>query len=206
VAMLRGNLSSRPFYNEQLVSAGLAAVGLLAVALTGFNAYKLYSLSAERSALKQRISHDAAQADEIERGAVTLQRAVDRQTLAQLAGSTQEANSLIDARTFSWTTFFGLIEKTMPTDLRLVAVAPRIEKGTVKVTMNVVARKVDDIETFVDALQATGTFRDVIQKLTDRNEEDNTYHAEIVSSYLPVGRAETPGRGKPARGGGRGQP
>jgi hypothetical protein len=204
--MLRGNLSSRPFYNEQLVSAGLAVVGMLALALTAFNGYKLYSLSAERSMLKQRIAHDAAQAQEIERGAVTLQRAVDRQTLAQLAGSTQEANALIDARTFSWTTFFGMIEKTMPMDLRLVAVAPRIDKGTVKVTMSVVARKVDDIETFVDALQDTGAFRDVIQKVTDRNEEDSTYHAEVVCSYLPAGRSDAPARARPARGGGRGQP
>lgn len=205
--MLRGNLASRPFYNERLVSAGLAIVAVLALALTVFNGYKLYALSKERSVVKAQIGRDTAQAEQIERTALNLQRTVDRQTLIQLAGSTQEANALIDARTFSWTAFFGLIEKTMPIDLHLIAVAPRIEKGEIKVTMSVVGRKVDDVETFVDALQETGTFYDVIQKVTERNEDDNTYRAEVVSFYLPSSQS-TPARKdvKPGQGRGRGRP
>ena len=48
--------------------------------------------------------------------------------------------TLIDQRTFSWTVFFGLIEKTLPLDVRLVAVSPSVEKGVFKVTMIVVAK------------------------------------------------------------------
>jgi hypothetical protein len=184
--MLRGNLSSRPFYNERLVSAALVAVALLVVALTGFNGYKVYELSKQRSALKGRIDHDKAQAQEIERGALALQRSVNKETLAQLAYSTQEANALIDERTFSWTTFFGLIEKTMPMDLRIVGVAPRIERGEIKVTMTVVGRRPDDVEAFADALQDSGgAFYDVLPSVTDRNEDDNTYRADVVAFYLP---------------------
>ena len=39
--MLRGNLSSRPFYNERLVSLGIGLIAAVAVALTVFNGYKL---------------------------------------------------------------------------------------------------------------------------------------------------------------------
>jgi hypothetical protein len=205
--MLRGNLSSRPFYNEGLVSAALVVVALLALALTAFNGYTLYALSQQRSNLKGQIARDTAQAQQIERGAVSLQRTVDRQTLVQLAGSTQEANALIDARTFSWTTFFGLIEKTLPIDLRLVAVAPRIEKGAIRVTMSVVGRKTDDVEAFVEALQETGVFYDVYQKVIERNEDDNTYRADVVSFYLPANESATPRKAvKPGRTGGRGRP
>ena len=187
--MLRGNLSSRPFYNEALVSVAIALVAALAVALTAFDGYKLYALSKQRSALKAAIGRDAAAAQQIERGAVALQHNVDRATLIQLAGSTQEANTLIDQRTFSWTVFFGVIEKILPMDLHLVRVEPRIEKGNVRVTMNVVAKKTDDINDFVDALQDTGSFYDLLAHSTERNDEDGTFRADVVGYYLAPNQA-----------------
>jgi len=99
-AMLKGNLSSRPFYNERLVSAALVLIAALVLALTVFNGFKLYALSKQRAELKGRIGRDTAQAQQIEPRCVALQRSVDRATLVQLAGSTQEANTLIDQRTF----------------------------------------------------------------------------------------------------------
>ena len=42
--MLRTNLSTRPFYNERGVRAGLAALVALAVGLTLFNAYEIIRL------------------------------------------------------------------------------------------------------------------------------------------------------------------
>jgi hypothetical protein len=164
-------------------------------------------LSKQRSDLKGRIGRETAQAEQIERGAVALQRSVDRATLIQLAGSTQEANTLIDQRTFSWTTFLGLIEKTLPIDLRLVSVAPRIERGNIKVTMSVVGKKLEDVDAFVEALQDTGSFYDLNPNTKERNEDDNTYRADVVGFYLapnqppPVKKPTKPtkslGRGRP---------
>jgi hypothetical protein len=205
--MLRGNLSSRPFYNERLVSAALVLVAVLALVLTAFNGYKLYALSKQRSELKGRIERDAAQAQQIERGAVDLQRSVDRTTLIQLAGSTQEANTLIDQRTFSWTVFFGLIEKTLPMDLHLVAVAPRIERGNIKVTMSVVGKQLEDVDAFVDALQDTGSFYDLSPKTKERNEDDNTYRADVVGYYLAPNQPSPAKKlNKPTKSLGRGWP
>lgn len=205
--MLKGNLSSRPFYNERLVTAALVLVAALVLALAVFNGYKLQALSKQRSALKARIERDTAQAQQIERGAVAIQRSVNRATLIQLAGSTQEANTLIDQRTFSWTVFFGLIEKTLPIDLRLVSVEPRVERGNVKVTMGVVGRRLEDVDAFVDALQDTGSFYDLSPKAKERNEDDNTYRADVVGYYLapnqppPVKKPPKPtkslGKGRP---------
>jgi len=183
--VLRGNLSSRPFYNERLVTAGLALVALVAAALTAFNAYTLYSLSARRSTLRAQISRDTGQAQQIARAAETLQRTVRTDTLVQLATSTQEANALIDERTFSWTTFLGYIEKTMPNDVRLVAVGPRIERGRIKVTMNVVGKRWEDIQQFVEGLYGTGAFLDAIAKASELDEEDRSYRSEVTAFYLP---------------------
>ena len=182
--MLRANLSSRPFYNERLVSAGIVLVALVGLALAVFGVSMLSSLSRERAALRAGIAANTAQAQQIERQAMDLQRSVDRATLVMLAASTREANALIDQRTFSWTVFFGLIERTLPFDLRLVSVAPRAEQGQMRVTMRVVGRGLDDIDAFIDALQETGAFYDLFARNKQRNEDDNTYEADIVAYYL----------------------
>jgi hypothetical protein len=204
--MLRGNLSSRPFYNERLVSAGLVVGALIVLALTAFNAYKLHALSVHRAALKTRVDAEKGQALKIELSAAALQRTVDRATMLQLAGSTEEANALIDQRTFSWTIFFGVIEKTIPFDLRLDSVAPRAERGNIRVTMMVVGRKSDDIDAFVEALQDTGSFYDLIPREKELNEDDNTYRGEIVGYYIPPNQpppAKRPAKPTKTIGGGR---
>lgn len=205
--MLRGNLSSRPFYNERLVSLAIGLIAVLAVALTAFNAYKLFVLSQRRSELKAGIARDMGQAQQIERGAVTLQRTVDRATLVQLAGSTQEANILIDQRTFSWTVFLGLIETKMPFDLRLVAVTPRVERGNIRMAMTVVGRKLEDIDAFVEALQDSGAFYDLLARNKERSDDDNTFRGEVVGYYLAPNQ-EPPARKpqKASRAIGKGRP
>ena len=52
--MLKGNLSTRPFYNERLVSLAFGLIAVLAFFLTVFNAGQLISLSRERAALNSR--------------------------------------------------------------------------------------------------------------------------------------------------------
>jgi hypothetical protein len=198
--MLRGNLSSRPFYNERMVSLVIGLVALAAIALAGYNGYKVYALSKQRGELRSRIAQDTTQAQEIERQAVTLERNINRTTLAALAVSTQEANALIDQRTFSWTVFFGLIEKTLPFDLHLTEVRPRIQRGEIQITIRVLAKRIDDIDTFINALQDTGAFYDLIAANMDRNEEGNTFNADITAYYLAPNRA-LPAPGKKSAGG-----
>jgi hypothetical protein len=200
--MLRGNLSSRPFYNEGLVSAALVVIGVVALALTAFNASELVALSSERSALVAAVRNDEAQADRIRADASALQKSVDRSTLTLLAGATREANTLIDERTFSWTVFFGLLEKTLPTDVRLIAVAPMIENGQVKVSMRVGARRVEDLRVFVEALQDSGAFYDILPHSQERN-DDGTFAANLQAFYLAPG--QVPGKPAKTKTGGRGR-
>ncbi len=195
--MLRGNLASRPFYNERLVTAVLTLVAVLAVALTAFNVSELLSLSRERSGLVGRINRDEQLADRITTQATALQKSVDRSRLQVLAGATREANALIDARTFSWTTFFGYLEQTLPIDVRLVSVSPRVERGQIRVTMIVVARTTGNINTFIDALMDTGAFYDVLPHDQNGN-DDGTVTSQIQAYYYPPSAG---GAARPARKG-----
>jgi hypothetical protein len=198
--MLRGNLSSRPFYNERLVTLAIGVVALAALALAAFNVSQIVALSKRRSELTSRIARDAAETRRIQDETTALQHTVDIGTLRGLAGSTSEANALIDQRAFSWTVFFGLIEKKLPFDARLVAVSPKVDKGVFTVTMIVVAKTPADVAAFDDALQSDGTFYDVLPSAFQQN-EDGTLTATVVSLYNPP-----TGVPKPPKSTGKGQP
>lgn len=199
--MLRGNLSLRPFYNERLVNVALGAIAIVAVLLTAFNTWRLVTLSAERGALRAGIDRNRDEAEKARDSAQALQASVDRTLLATLASETREANDVIGQRTFSWTAFLGVIERTLPIDVRLVVVSPRVERGVFKVSMTVIARDLSDIDTFVDALRETGQFRDPAP-VDQQAKDDGTYGAIIETAYQQ-GSPPAPPPVVPATGGAR---
>jgi len=199
--MLKSNLSTRPFYNDRLVSLAILASLVAGLALTAFNVTQILSLTEERSVYTQQIERDRAEAARIRTAADAVQGSVDQQQLRMLAGSTREANGLIDQRTFSWTGFFETVEQTLPLDARLIAVAPRVERGNILIAVVVVAKSVGDLQAFTEALQNTGEFYDVLVA-ADQLNDDGTHTATIQTGYLPARAMASPS----ARSAGRGRP
>jgi hypothetical protein len=195
--MLKGNLSTRPFYNEKMVSLGVGLVLLVALGLTMFNTLQLMSLLRERRVLNAHIARDRGEATRITAQADAIRRTVDQPRLQLLASSTREANALIDQRTFSWTEFFGLVEKALPRDVRLMGVSPRVEKGEFKIGMRVSTRTPDNLKEFTDALANTGAFYDVVLAETQRSDDD-TDTLTLVAGYLPPAGASPGRKGGPA--------
>jgi hypothetical protein len=196
--MLKGNLSTRPFYNEKMVSLGVGLVLLVAIGLTIFNTLQLMSLMRERRVLNAHIARDRGEAARITAQADAVRRTVDQPRLQLLASSTREANTLIDQRTFSWTEFFGLIEKALPRDVRLLGVSPRVEKGEFKIGMRVNTRTPENLKDFTDALAATGAFYDVVLAETQRSDDD-TDTLTLVAGYLPPAGVSPGRKGGPAK-------
>lgn len=205
--MLRGNLATRPFYNERIVALLLGLLAVVAVALTVTNGTRLMQLSARRSELRAQASADADGAARLRQNAVAVQSSVDPSALTALAGSAREANSLIDARTFSWTTFFSYIEDTIPMGVRLTAVSPEIEDGNITVTMLLMGRRIEDVAEFMNSLEDTGAFYDARPTVNDRTEE-GLERVTVVVGYLPVAKNASaaptqPVPGRAGAGGGR---
>ena len=184
--MLRGNLSTRPFYNERFVSLVVVGGLVLALALLVFNVTSLYRLSGERA--KQTAEEDVSrdEAKRVKGEADKLRQSLDRSNLLVLAKETGEANDLIDQRTFSWTEFFTIVEKNMPRDARLTAVSPRVERGVFKIVMIVNAKRRDEVATLMDALLATGTFKNILP-VDSQTLEDGTLSTSLETEYLAVG-------------------
>lgn len=205
--MLRGNLSTRPFYNERLVTLVLVLVAVATAALALFNVTQIVLHSTERSGYIANAERDQAEAARIRAEAAALTKTVDPARLKYLSLATREANDLIDQRTFSWTAFFGHVEKTLPFDARLLAVSPRVEKGEFRIAMIVMGKRRSDLKDFTDKLLATGAFYDVGTSGQMQN-DDGTVTATIVSSYLraPVEPGRTPASPKASPRGPRGRP
>jgi hypothetical protein len=191
--MLRGNLSTRPFYNERLVNLVIVLALVAGAALAVFSVTRLTTLWTQRATLAAKRDEAKAMTVSVKAATEREKKSVDNFTLLSLGAATQEANSLIDGRTFSWTVFFGLMENTLPRDVRLMAVAPREEKGVFRINMIVNAKTPEDLSTFLDALQATGSFYEL---LPTRQEpmDDGTWSATVQGGYV------APGAGKPKSG------
>jgi Tfp pilus assembly protein PilN len=201
--VLRGNLSTRPFYNERLVSLVLVVAAAAIVALMVFNGSQLSALSSRRGELNARIAADQAEADRIRGETARLRQTVDVVAMRRLSAEAVEANGLIDQRTFSWTTLFGVLEATLPYDVRLQSVAPAIERGRQIVRMGVIAKNEDDLYRFIAALQKTGQFVDPYATARQLL-EDGTTSAVVQSDYRPPAIDAPERAASPAPGRGRG--
>jgi hypothetical protein len=181
--MFRGNLSSKPFYNERAVLAGIAAASLVAVAALVITVQQIVSMSSRRTALRTQIAQDQATEARANNETIALQHSINARALKGLALSTAQANKLIDERTFSWTLFFDLIAKTLPDDVRLDSVAPASDKEGPLVLMRVSSKRPEDLAKFIENLQATGTFYDVLPQQEDNN-DDGTRKTALQARFL----------------------
>jgi hypothetical protein len=188
--MLRTNLSTRPFYNERLVHLGLALVAGIVVALTLLNLVQLVRMSRQNTTLSARIRDDRTAADDYARKARQTKQGINQEQLKLVVAAAREANALIDNRTFSWTEFLNHIEATLPPDVMLSAVRPAMEDtGTnseagTKVIMVILARRVPDIDEFMEKLDSTGAFENSFVRQQSPN-EDGLIQATAETLYVP---------------------
>ena len=200
--MLRGNLATRPFYNERLVRVLLTTALVAAAAWTAVNVANLVSLSQQGAMLAERVRSAGQSAEAARREAQALRATLNAAEIAAASGAASEANQLIAQRTFSWTTLFNRVEATLPPDVRLVQVQPQADDdGQMMVSLTVVSRRIEDLDTFIERLEATGSFRGVLSR-ADNALEDGTIESHLQGYYdqaaKPVAAASDPSAAPPA--------
>ena len=204
--MLRTNLSTRPFYNERGVHLLLGLAAIVVGGLTLLNVVKVLQLSRQNTELSTSVNRDRAEADRLTRDAARIRRGINPDELQLVVNAAREANVLIDRRTFSWTALFNRIEETLPPDVMLTSVQPIVDDNGTKLAMTVLARRTVDVDEFMEKLEATGAFEQVLQR-QDEDVEGGLIRAIIDTYYVPEAaepaeaapdeKAETPAH-KPA--------
>lgn len=181
--MLRTNLSTRPFYNERGVRAGLGALAALAAGLTLFNGYEVMRMQGQSRDARETIARNDAQALEMRNQARVIRQSIDRRRLDAVQTAAREANALIDRRTFSWTALLNQFQSTLPPDVRVGAVVPEVDgDGRMIVNVTVFSRRIEDVEQFMDALEKTGVFAGVLPR-SDQPDDSGTLRTELQAYY-----------------------
>jgi len=196
--VIHTNLSTKPFYNERRVQTLLLIVAVLVVAATSFNVSRVVGYSRSDTRLATQASRDEARAADLRKQAAQLRASVDPKQVDFASADARQANDLIDRRTFSWTELFNQFERTLPDEVRITSVKPRADPvyGTV-IRINVVARGVDDVSSFMANLEATGAFtnlRPAEEHINDRGELESA----LETAYAPA--AARPAAAPPAKG------
>ena len=183
--MIRTNLSTRPFYNERAVRLWLLAIAVAVVAATAFNVSRVIRYSRSDTQLATQASRDEARAADLRRQAAQLRASVDPRQIDFASADARQANDLIDRRTFSWTALFNQFETTLPDEVRITAVKPRIDRDLgIVLVINVVARSVDDVYRFTENLEGTDAFKNV-RNVEEHFDEQGNFLSILEAAYVP---------------------
>ena len=192
--MIHTNLSTRPFYNERAVHVWLLILGVMVVAASILNVTRVLHYSRSDTQLATQAARDETRAAELRVAAAQLRASVDLKQVDFASAEARQANGLIDRRTFSWTELFNRFEATLPDDVRITSVRPKLEpKRGIVLTIGVVSRTVDEVNQFMESLERTGAFADLLSS-EEHIDEQGLLQASLTSVYVPgAGRAEQRG-------------
>ena len=183
--MIRTNLASRPFYNRRAVHGVVGLCVCVAIAVTLGNVLALRRAASTNTTLTVQTAQDEAAAAERRSKAAALRASVDLAAVASAAGDAREANALIDQRTFSWSALFDQFEATLPDGVRLSSVHPAVDKDhRMHLTIGVIARNIEAVNTFMDRLDDAGVFV-AVHATQDQLDDTGDVEAVVDAVYQP---------------------
>jgi type IV pilus assembly protein PilN len=178
------NLATRPFYNERTVDLLLLLLAVIVAAATVFNVMRVVQLSRSDTALGTQAARDEERAADLRQQAATLRASIDPKQIEYVSSEARKANDLIDRRTFSWTEIFNRFETTLPEEVRITSVRPKVDSKTgTELTITVVAKDYNEIYQFMEKLEATGAFANMVAREEHPNEQGQI-EAALTGRYL----------------------
>jgi len=180
------NLATRPFYNERTVRLLLVASALVLLGVTAFTVTRLAALTRRDQALAAQMTAAESKTRELKRDVARLRSGIDAKHVADISAATHEANLAIDQRTFSWTELFNRLEAALPANVRLSAVRPVVdEEGRLTVKLTVLGRDVESVDKYLDALEKTGAFHDLLSRKEREDNKEGLIEANVEGRYAP---------------------
>jgi Tfp pilus assembly protein PilN len=155
------NLSTAPLENHRRFVAGagvLGFIGLVALLILSQRVYSTWSANRAVRADISRIERQISQ-DEVRQRQFGVY--FDTPEAKQVLDRSSFLNSLIEARSFPWPKIFEDLEQTLPSGVRIVNIAPRLEGGRAQVKLTIAAMDDESKVKFIRALEASKVFSDV---------------------------------------------
>src|SRR5438552_3327430 len=189
--MIETNLSTRPFYNDKAVRLWVLVLGALVLVATFFNVSRVLYFSGSNTELVRQASQDEQRATQIRAAAAKLRNSVEVKQIEAASVEARQANDLIDRRTFSWTELFNQFEKTLPDDVRITALRPKLDfDRRIVLNITVLARSVEEVSQFMENLERTGAFGRIVPG-NERFNEEGQLETVLTAEYASAGTAAT---------------
>ena len=197
--VIRTNLATRPFYNERAVHLWLLLMALAVAAATGYNVSRIVRYSRSDQQLATEAARDESRAADRRQQAAQLRATVDPHQVELASLEARQANELIDRRTFSWTELLNRLETTLPDDVHVVAIRPRVDRkrGNL-ITINVLSKSIDDTDQFIENMEATGAFKNPLA-VDDRVNEQGLIESTLEVVYTPAAASAPSAKGAAER-------
>ena len=156
------NLARRPHRNERLPNVLAAAALLFALGTTAVHAMAVRRLLPDRTSARHRelAALDAEFARLREEAAGIRSERADEGEVARWT----LIKEIVDRRAFSWTGLFERLETLLPDGVRLVSVAPSVQRGEMLLDIAAVSRTAEDGWELVRVLEAEPDFSDVFPR------------------------------------------
>lgn len=192
------NLATRPFRNERLAALLIALGFTVAGAVTVKHAFAI------RALMPGRTSGLAREVQQLEQELSRTRTEIGSLRAPQPEPGTVAhwglLKELVDKRTFAWSGLFDVLERALPRGVRLVSIAPKVEKGQITVELVAIARSNEDVLELITSLEAQPEFLEVLPRARSGEDELNF---RVSVTYRPpppaVTMAASPG-GAPAPG------
>jgi Tfp pilus assembly protein PilN len=179
----RLNLASRPFRNERLPNV-LAVTALLAVlAVSAWHLFIARDVLPDRtSSLIQTLTEREAESGRLRAEEASL-RALRPEGSA--VAEWKLVKDLVDQRMFSWSTLFSVLEETLPDGVRLQALDPQVEAGSMSLKMQAYARTHEEAMDLMVRMEERPEFEGVQPASRSTMDDGSILLVCNVKRYLP---------------------
>jgi Tfp pilus assembly protein PilN len=156
------NLATSPLENNRRFIAGSAVLGIIAVTALFFLSVHAVRARRTNGAIRADIGRIEDQIRTFQREQERLRTALKNPKTVEVMNRAQFLNGLIEQRTFPWTKMFADLERILPPGVRVVSVAPQMDKeGRVKVMLVVGAENDEQKMKFLRSIVSSPVFSNV---------------------------------------------
>lgn len=150
--------NNRPFIAASAVAGAVALIALVLLAHAAFSQWQSQRvLRAQISAVQQQIRIGEMQQQQL---AAYFAGPDVKRTLQR----SEFLNSLIDERSFPWTSIFTDLERTLPPGVRVLSIEPKLDKGRAEVSLQVAAESDTSEVQFLKAMETSKAFSGLVVK------------------------------------------
>jgi Tfp pilus assembly protein PilN len=184
---IRLNVATRPFESHRRFIAGAAVVGAVGLVVLVLLSISVLSTWRRNSGERARIAAYENQLAQMHGRQQALHSFFTSPKTKTVIDRAAFLNTLIDQRSFPWTKIFTDLEKVLPAGVRVLSIAPKMEKGQVDVKLVVGATSDKSKLIFLDRLQKSPAFSNIrvsayTQKTSSTGKDEVDVQLEAVYS------------------------